>query len=155
MVVRAHPNNEKYSLDVLILELKEEGEIYLIAPSLREALLGEACAHIKRLRLAVNRQGDVFVWPFRLPGPDGKIDAWNASALEAAERAERKWVRITANRRVGAYDVAEANITEEPRWPDMPFNELLRIAFKGKVIDTLDRTTTTGRGLIASKPAPC
>jgi hypothetical protein len=40
---------------------------------------------------------------------------------------------------LGAYDVFEATAEwPEPDWPNVPFNELLRVAFKGKVIDTLD-----------------
>ena len=136
--VRTHPDAENYSLDALVLELKQEGEIYLIDPKLRDSLLDERCVSVMRLRLAVNRQGDIFVWPIRLPGVDGTSNSWNESALEAADRASESWVRLSANRRVGAYDIAVASISEDPRWPDKPFNDVLRIAFKGKVIDSLD-----------------
>lgn len=136
--VRTHPDAENYSLDVLVLELKQEGEIYLIDPKLRDSLLDERCVSVMRLRLAVNRQGDIFVWPIRLPGVDGTPNSWNKSALEAADLASKSWVRLSANRRVGAYDIAVASIFEDPRWPDKPFNEVLRIAFKGKVIDDLN-----------------
>jgi hypothetical protein len=136
--VRTHPDSVNYSLDALVLELKQEGEIYLIAPKLRDSLLEERCVSVMRLRLAVNRQGDIFVWPIRLPGVDGTSNSWNESALEVADRASESWVRLSANRRVGAYDIAVASISEDPRWPDKPFNDVLRIAFKGKVIDSLD-----------------
>lgn len=136
--VRTHPDTGKYCLDALVLELKEESEVYLIPPALRDALSTETCVHVKRLRLGVNRQGDLFIWPIRLPGVDGKSDPWNESALEAADRAATQWVRLASNRRLGAYETTVENISDAPRWPDMPFNELLRIAFKGRVIDTLD-----------------
>ena len=133
--IRAHPDREKQSVDSLFLELKEDGETYLIAPRIRESLQGESCVQFKKLSLAVNRQGDIFLWPIRLPDTDGKLDAWNQSALDALSIATTKWVRISSNRRIGAYEIASADISEEPKWPDMPFNELLRFAFKGKVID--------------------
>ena len=136
--VRAHPDTAKYSLDALVLELKEDGELYLIAPQLRDALLGEACVHTKRLWLAVNRQGNAFIWTIRVPGSDGKLDSWNQSALDGAALSTTKWVRLSSNRPMGSYDIVVADIADEPDWPAMPFNELLRIAFKGKVIETLD-----------------
>jgi hypothetical protein len=43
---------------------------------------------------------------------------------------------------LGAYEVSEAAADwPEPEWPDLPFNEILRIAFKGRVIETLDHAT--------------
>ena len=136
--IRTHPDIEKHTIDTLVLELKEDGEVYLVPPALRNALLGEPCVNIKRLHLSANRQGDVFIWPIRLPGADGKLDSWNESALEAANLAATKWVRLSANLRIGAYSIAVADIADAPKWPAMPFNELLRIAFKGKVIETMD-----------------
>ncbi|MBV9657271.1 MAG: hypothetical protein JO295_04085 [Verrucomicrobia bacterium] len=138
MFVRTHPDSAAYSLDTFVLELKEENEIYLVAPNLRDQLLGEPTVHVKRLHLAVTRQCDVFVWPVRLPGADGRLDAWNESALEAQQLARHKWVRVSANRSLGAYDLAVAAVDQEPAWPKQPYNELLRIAFKGKIIDSVD-----------------
>jgi hypothetical protein len=30
------------------------------------------------------------LWPIRRPGEDGRVDQWNASALEAAEMAQSR-----------------------------------------------------------------
>ncbi|MEA3188517.1 MAG: hypothetical protein QOD99_2347 [Chthoniobacter sp.] len=136
--VRTHPDAANYAIDTMVLELKEDGEIYLIHPSLRDALFDESTVHNKRLWLAVTRQGDYFVWPTRLPGFDGKLDSWNQSALEAMQLATSKWVRLSANRRLGGYDIAVAAIDQKVEWTTTPFNELLKIAFKGRVIDSLD-----------------
>jgi hypothetical protein len=88
---------------------------------------------------AVNRQGVLFVWPIRPPRADGRADEWNRTALEAAERATKGWVRVAANMTLGAYDVYEApGQLGEPDWPTMPFKELLRIAFRDRFIDSLD-----------------
>lgn len=129
-------------LQTCVLELKEDREVYLVAQPLWRELASESTFGPRALFGAMNRQNVFFVWPVRLPGPDGKIDDWNRSALEAATMAEKCWVRVASNMALGAYDVFEATADwPEPDWPDLPFNELLRVAFKGRVIDTLDHPT--------------
>jgi hypothetical protein len=136
--VRVHPSGD-YRLDTAVVELKEEREIYLVNPDLRHELAAEATFSPRTLFTAANRQGVLFIWPVRLPGPDGKLDDWSRSALEAAMRAQTKWVRVQANMSLGAYDVYEAQARlPEPEWPDKTLKELLRIAFKDKYIDRLD-----------------
>ena len=58
---------------------------------------------------AINRQGVLFLWPIRLPGADGKIDDWSRSAMDAADEAKSRWVRVTSNMSLGAYEVAVAS----------------------------------------------
>ena len=74
-----------------------------------------------------------------MPGPDGRQDAWNQSALEAAQLAMGKWIRIAANMSLGAYEIFEAtgNIPN-PIWPDLTFEQLVQIAFKGRFINSAD-----------------
>jgi hypothetical protein len=49
------------------------------------------------------------------------------------------WVRVKANMSLGAYDIFEAEASlQEPEWPNMPFNELLRVAFKDRLVDRID-----------------
>ena len=55
------------------------------------------------LFMAVNRQGSPFLWPVKLPGPDGKTNTWNESSLAAA-LAEESWIRVAANISAGMYD---------------------------------------------------
>jgi hypothetical protein len=59
--------------------------------------------------------------------------------LEAVELAQKSWVRVSANMDVGGYDVLTATGTiPEPEWPGLSFAEILRIAFRHKLIDSLD-----------------
>lgn len=136
--LRVHPA-EDYRLQTAVIELKEErGEIYLITPALWPELTTEATFAPRALFTAVNRQGVLFLWPVRLPGPDGKVDEWSRTALEAAARAEKRWVRVVANMPLGAYDVYEATgQLSEPEWPDLPLCDLLRIAFRDRYITDL------------------
>jgi hypothetical protein len=131
---RIHPD---YSLDTLVLELKEDGETLLVAPSLRGALLEEKCVGVRTIRLGVNRQGTPFLWPMRKPA-EGRKDAWALSALDAAREAESRWTRMQPDMSLGAYRLAVAKVDDVPRWPKESFNDLLRIGFKGAVVDSLD-----------------
>jgi hypothetical protein len=46
---------------------------------------------------------------------------------------------VVANLSLGAYEIYQAKADlPEPNWPDKPFNDLLRIAFRDRLIDTLD-----------------
>ncbi len=134
--IRTHPD-PAYRLDTAVIELKEERETYLIAPSLLPELPSEWTA--KTLITTINRQKVLSVWPIRLPGHDGRIDDWNASALEAAQMAQHQWVRVQANMSLGAYEIFTATgDIPEPDWPDISFEEVLKIAFKGRYIDSMD-----------------
>jgi hypothetical protein len=61
--------------------------------------------------------------------------------LQAAKLAEEKWVRVSANMSLGGYEVFEAlgNLSD-PEWPDdgINFGRLLEIAFRGRIINSLD-----------------
>lgn len=134
--VRVHPDSG-YRLKTRLLDLKDLGEQYVVDSSLWPELDGELVA--KELYLAINRQNDVFIWPVRLPDQDGRLDPWNESAAQAAGLATRKWVRIRSNRAAGMYDVYEASSSfSDPVWPQMSFQELLDIAFRGRLIDKID-----------------
>jgi hypothetical protein len=134
--VRVRPGDD-WRLETAVLELKEERETYLIDPALWQELPGEIIPKV--LFTTINRQGVLTLWPIRLPGEDGRHDEWNRSALEAAEMAGKRWIRVAANMSLGAYEVYEAigNIPE-PNWPEVAFKEILKIAFKDRFIRTTD-----------------
>ena len=134
--VRVH-HDSSYVLDTMLLNLKEERETYLVAPSFRDEIPQEL-THT-RLALATNRQKVLFLWQLRLPGSSGKTDAWSMSALEAYEEAKKNWVRISANMSLGAYEIYEAlgNLSD-PEWPDESMDEIVRIAFRNSFIDSYD-----------------
>jgi hypothetical protein len=135
--VRVHPD-EAYHLPTALIELKEAGELYLVHQSLRNDLQDEPTFTAKMLFLTMNRQQDAFFWPVRLPDPDGRVDTWSKSALEAVQMAMERWVRVTPQRSLGAYTVVYADHALDPVWPDLSMSALLRIAFKDRFIDTLE-----------------
>lgn len=131
-----------YTLDTLVLELKEpgnSGETYLIAPELHGELVMEKIVTMRRIFVAINRQGSIFIWPARLPSPDGRQDRWAESALEAAQAATTKWVRMQADMGIGAY-VFYTPLGElpPPTWPDMDLRQLLKLAFRNNYVDSHD-----------------
>jgi hypothetical protein len=119
------------------IEIKDERELYIVNRNMHAELSTE-CVSVT-LFTAVTRQGVVFLWPVKLPGPDGKTNEWWRSAREAAELAMRQWVRIKANMSLGAYEMfSPESVMQDPTWPELPFNELLRIAFKDRIISSAD-----------------
>ena len=51
----------------------------------------------------------------------------------------KAWVRIMPNQSLRGYEIfqAEAQL-KDPEWPELPFSELLKIAFKGRIIASED-----------------
>ncbi len=135
---RVHPS-EEMRLAVAVLDLREEGQTFIVEPSLLPDLPGETVP--KMLHTTITRQNVLMLWPVRLPDEHGRLDEWNASAHEAAQRAETSWVRIASNRSLGAYEVYEAlGQFPDPEWPPLSFERLLEIAFRGRKIDSLDHS---------------
>jgi len=135
--VQTHPD-AAYRIETAVLELKEDRETYLVAPALWPALSTESTFSPRALFTAINTQGVVFIWPVRLPGADGKLDDWSRSALEAATMSQGRWCRVQSNMSLGAYELTTSELDKAPVWPEMLFEDLLRIAFKGKFIDSLE-----------------
>jgi hypothetical protein len=117
--VRTHPG-EDYRLTTAIVELKEEREFYVIAPHIVSAITGEYV--VANLFTTINRQGVLSLWPVRLPGPDGKTNAWHESAATAAAMAMTTWTRVTANMALGAYEAEQHEIHIWPGCVAAEFN---------------------------------
>src|SRR5262245_39581804 len=130
--IRVHPD-PAYQLQTSLLELKEESEFYLVGPDALEACANEVVPVV--LYLTMTRHSDLLVWPVRLPNAEGKDNDWNASAREAAALAQHAWISVRSNSRSQMYDVfrATANIPA-PEWPNKPLDELLALAFRGRII---------------------
>jgi hypothetical protein len=120
-----------------VVELKEDREFYVLYPEIARDLPGEY--FLAALYAAINRQGVVRIVPVKLPAPDGKVMEWHRSMAEFAERAMTRWMRVRANMSLGAYEMFEASATiPEPKWPDVSFQELLRLAFRDRLVDRFD-----------------
>ena len=134
--IRVHPSPD-YRRSMLCIDLKDDREHYLVRPEIAPELVGETV--MKTIYTGINRQGVVFLWPVTIPPPDGKTNEWWRSSREAAEIAITRWVRIRADLSLGAYQIYEAEgKIPDPDWPDLSYQELLRIAFRDRMIDRVD-----------------
>lgn len=136
--IRVRPEPE-WSFQTATLTVKEErgSETYIVDRALWESLPGELVPTL--LVVGITRQNALFVWPLRLPGADGRSDAWARSALSAADLAKRHWVRVAANMATGLYDVFSASADlPEPEWPDVTFQRVIELAFQDRFIRSVD-----------------
>lgn len=132
---RVHPSDD-HTLTCGVIEFKADNQIFIVSCELHADLALDMTT--KTLYHAITRQGVNFLWPVKLPDEEGNLDSWNKSKLEAADIAKNNWIRLVANRHLGAYEVLTANGNlPEPSWPKQTFQELLAIAFKGRIIDSL------------------
>jgi len=116
-----------------VLENKATSESYIVSEEIA-SILGGLVRPVE-LYTAIDRQNNVFFIPVPLPGPNGIRNPWHESLLQAVMRAKRVWLRITANKDLGGYEVFEATAKlPDPIWPDLPMEDLLAIAFRGRII---------------------
>jgi hypothetical protein len=84
--------------------------------------------------------GAISLWP--VPNvEETRITCWK-SARAAYELSKTQWVQLVWNGDARDYDVVVAeNIATEPNWPsDRSFNDLLKLGFAGRIIDTQDHS---------------
>jgi hypothetical protein len=116
-----HSGQPKYHRAQGVPRFRAEGphhdrDYYLVTPQVAAELQGEF--GLNTIYTAINRQGTLFLWPVRLPDPDGRQLDWHRSAHEAADLATKQWVRLSANKNLGAYDIRIATAKmPEPEWP--------------------------------------
>jgi hypothetical protein len=135
--VRVHPDPGYRLTPAAIIELKGERETYLVPPAVAQQLTGEFS--VVTLYTTINRQGVPHLWPVKLPRADGRQLEWHRSAGEAAERAMERWIRVKSNTDLGAYEISEAvGALSEPEWPDISFPEILKVAFRDRVVDSVN-----------------
>ncbi len=121
-----------------LLELDNAQEIYLVAPEIADGLGGEKACRKKQLVTAINTQGNTFLWPLNLP-TGSRGDSWTESATAAKTAATEEWTRVVSEHSLSAYTISTARgDLGEPKWSDQSFDELVRIAFRGRIISTTD-----------------
>jgi hypothetical protein len=59
--------------------------------------------------------------------------------LEIAQAAAGTWCRMKADTTNGIYSHwVSTEPLSDPKWPDLTFNEIIKLAFRGRMIDSLD-----------------
>lgn len=135
---RVHPD-PGYQLDCLVVERDSERDrdIFVVPPEYREPLV--EVARPVRLFTCMSRRGITFLWPVKIATDGGRGQRWGDSALKIADQAKQVWVRMWGDIGLGAYAMTKAwgNLAE-PKWPELDFRDLLRLAFEGRVVDRPD-----------------
>lgn len=128
---------DEWAFQTMVLELKEDRETYLVVPALYGNLEQESKPVC--LYTAYTRKGDFFLIPVMLPR-DGKQNSWHESLQQAINEAKISWVRAVPNQSLGGYDLVSAlGAIREPALPEVSgIMELLPIAFRNRVVDSLD-----------------
>ena len=133
---RTHISDDM-TFPAMTLENKEARESYVVVPEVAQEI--SELVRPVMLHAAIDRQNNVLLIPVPLPGEDGTRNPWHESLAQAVEYAKLKWIRITANMHAGGYDVYEAEgELPEPDWPVHDIDALVQVAFRGKIIISLD-----------------
>ena len=130
---------DDWRLQTAVLEVENgvDRATYLVQQRLWADLHGEITPAL--VMTCVNRNGDLFLWRIKLPGPDGRSNTWTESALRIAEAAETTWCRMVADTSNGHYTHYEPTAgLPEPKWPELAFRDVLKIAFRDRFIETID-----------------
>lgn len=134
---------DKWTFQTYLLDLKEgEEEKYLVIPELVTEVLSTGRLKLVTFYTLITYPGQVLLLSdIPLPEPDGKDNEYNRSRRLAYEHAKTKWVKIQANKALGAYEIIKAvGELPDPVWPEEPESIInaLEIAFKDKLIDSQD-----------------
>ena len=125
--VRVHPD-QAFWFECAILKLEDEQRTFLVTPEIASLIVQDIKLVV--LRLTIDRQSNLSLWPIPPEPKEGEENTWNYSQRQAASLAEQTWIRLTSNRATGSYEPlkAQGNIPE-PVWPDTTLEEILGIAF--------------------------
>jgi hypothetical protein len=136
--VRVHPD-PAYRIDVAIIETEADRSVYLVMPNLANSIL-QPYVKVVTLFTTVNTQKVVYLWPISLPVED-RQNSWIDSARKCADDARSEWVQVKSNRAAHANRYEAVKPQSEPPapvWPDVPLSHLLKLAFRDRLIDSLN-----------------
>jgi hypothetical protein len=136
-VWRTHPD-PTHQIEVALLDAEDTGEEYLLSGAeVIEALAGLYTPVV--LHTAYDSRRVRFLAKRKIPREDGLSAEWALSAARGFERAKEVWIRLKANIPLGAYEIHEAEgKIEDPEWPKESLGDLLRVAFRNRIITSVD-----------------
>jgi hypothetical protein len=137
--VRVH-SDKGMTITVALHENRDNftSEFYIVLPKILGTIMDLRGAFYAQLHVTTTRSGATMLWPVKLP-TGGAGNPWYESALKGAELAKSSWIRIFADPGQKQYRVMKAlGEFDPPKFPEKPLNELLEIAFRGRVIDSAE-----------------
>jgi hypothetical protein len=135
--VRVHTSPEM-CITIAAVITEENQETYLVPPDMRVNVANEYV--VIRLHVAMNRDGEVFLWPLKLQAVGARPNPWTESMARAIATAKQDWVRVSANMAGQRYNIQVANNQQigNPWRENLSMEDLVSSAFEGRVIDTDD-----------------
>ena len=146
---RTAPGKENRRYFYTYTEQTENGrEEFIVNENVGGPILSETT--VKELRASVNQHGDWFINPVPVPDSE-RPNPWHESYRNAVDESEDNWIRTRSDMRKGRYRTYKAveDLGDIPPMP-CPFNEMLEVAFDGRVIDSQDHPAY--RRLLGCKP---
>ena len=138
--VRAHPDPRLTIAMALYVDDSEDGdgEAYPVVKEMRDTFGDDVKPTL--LQVAMTRSGVLFLWPLKIPQADGgRGRSWHESAMIARDHATTSWVKVQSDRGLSGYRVfAAEGYIPEPKWPEKTIEELLEMAFRDRVIKSMD-----------------
>jgi hypothetical protein len=136
--VRLDDGDTTWRIKTLLVDYRGEDPavprgFYLIHPRLARVFSGLGKPHL--LLTCVTSFGSMFIWPIRLV--EGFGDSWCKSRLRIAAMAESQWVRVPGSQGNGYTAVVSKKDHGEPKWQGANLDELLAIAFDGRIVEDL------------------
>jgi hypothetical protein len=142
--VRLHPDKTNWSPEMCFVNVPVKGQkkdtLHLIDEEI--ALQFLPSGQVQRFRLVLaTKPYDVF---FLCEVPTRNLDnLWNASNLEACERAMTHWVMVSSRKEEGVenYKITKAQDPDafpEPKWPAQSLTSLIERTLTGRMITTPD-----------------
>ncbi|MGC3991642.1 MAG: hypothetical protein QM796_18525 [Chthoniobacteraceae bacterium] len=113
--------------------IEHEGVYHLVAADVAKQVADPALS-VQTLIVCVTKDGTPFLNALKAP-----TNSWAISAHRAVATAKTIWIRLSSSKELGAYEVIRAaSQTQEPAWPSQSFAELVQLAFRDRVITSLD-----------------
>lgn len=143
---------DNWKMPVYLLELKDEGEVYAVLPNCLGGLMEMGVVRKVNLHTLISNTGVLFLSAIPVQQVGETDNAWNRSRTTAYDKAKKEWVRIRADKHLGAYrEYTPEGALPEPEWPPKLENiaQAMSIAFKDHVIDSFDHAIVKRiRGLV-------
>jgi hypothetical protein len=133
--ITVHPAKE-WRMAAFVLEDKANRRVYLVEPDIAPDVMSDLT--LKLLVAYVSRSGAPGLWPIRRPDESGRLDSYNESALEIVAEHSGKWIRVLCDQSEKAYSILDSPPIDcpLPKWPELGFNWMVRVAFKNRIIKT-------------------
>jgi hypothetical protein len=130
---------EKWQDRAYYFFLEIEGrDPYIVVPSIAKQKEEDTIRPALLVR-CVTMAGEEFLWPIKLDKADGKTNSWNRSARNVLGMAEEIWTRMkNAGKHYAHQKSPKTFETVPPKFSERSFKELVAIAFKDRIIDSLD-----------------